>query len=72
MAFYQVETFVEHLRELPKVAADQSTPPPALTKPTKVKGWTVKTKLSDQTSDEAKDNEEHALRAIAEALRKQL
>lgn len=71
VGFYQIETLVEYLQSLPKPIVDDA-PQPTCAQPAKkkIKGWTVKTKVSDQTFDEARDNEEQALRAIAEALRK--
>ena len=72
VGFYQVETFVEYLRSLPKAEVEQAAQPTS-SKPTKtkVKGWTVKTKVADQTSEEGRKREEEAMKAIAEALRKQ-
>jgi hypothetical protein len=72
VGFYQVESFVEYLRTLPKAEVEQAAQPTS-SKPTKtkVKGWTVKTKVADQTSEEGRKREEEAMKAIAEALRKQ-
>ena len=67
---YQVETFVEFLRTLPK-AVDAETPLPARGSPAKkkLKGCTVKTKLTGQTSEENSACEQAAIEAIAEMLR---
>jgi len=69
VGFYQVESFVEYLRHLPPPITEK-TQLPTPKKPTKrkVKGWTVKTKVPEQTSEEDRDKEQQALRAIAEAL----
>ena len=72
VGFYQVETFVEYLRSLPKAEVEQAAQP-TCSKPTKtkVKGWTVKTKVTEQTTEEGRMREEEAMKAIAGALRKQ-
>jgi len=71
VGFYQVETFIEYLRGLPKVSVEQAAPPTP-SKPTKkkVKGWTVKTKVTEQTTEESREREDEALKAIGEMLRK--
>ena len=71
VGFYQVETFIEYLRGLPKVSVEQAAPPTA-SKPTKkkVKGWTVKTKVTEQTTEESQKREDEAMKAIGEMLRK--
>lgn len=70
IASYQVETFVEYLRSL-LVVPDAPESPSLPRKPAKrkVKGWTVKSKVAEQTSEEEKQKQEQALRAIAEMLR---
>mgnify|MGYP001252428945 CR=1 FL=1 len=71
VGFYQVETFIEYLRGLPKAAVEQPAPPtPSKTTKKKVKGWTVKTKVTEQTDEESRKREEEAMKAIGEMLRK--
>jgi len=68
---FQLETFVEYLRALPpEPTPPEPTSPPKKHTKRKVKGWTIKTKVTEQTSSEDREKEEQALRAIAEALRR--
>ena len=50
---------------------EQSAPPtPSKLTKKKVKGWTVKTKVTEQTDEESRKREEEAMKAIGEMLRK--
>lgn len=71
VGFYQVETFIDFLRNLPNPVA-RVDPAPASAKPAnrKVGNWTVKSKFAEQTPEEARTREEAAINAIAEMLRK--
>ena len=70
VGFYQVEAFVDYLRALPQHCSNEGPPPrPAELKGKTLKGWTVKTKSYNRNSEELREKEDQALRAIAEALR---
>ena len=71
VGFYQVETFIEYLRGFPKATVEHSAPPtPSKSTKKKVKGWTVKTKVTEQTTEENRERENEAIKAIGEMLRK--
>ena len=72
LGFYEVETFLDYLRALPKPSAAAVSPAAKSKKPSerKMMGWTVTTETREQTPEEEAEAKAEMLRALGEALRK--
>jgi hypothetical protein len=72
IGFYAPDEFFAYLKTLAEEQPEESPPPSkaGIPKVTKKRGWTIKSEVASLTSEEAKEAEVRAMRAIAEALRK--